>query len=72
MNLAPLDIEQANGGGARRPIYVSDKRDRANNVPRVREQFADDAGRTVEELDSVLHGQNRAVYAHKVAEWPFS
>ena len=51
MNLAPLDVEQAHVcAGARRLIYVSDKRDRANSVPRVREQFERRQPNFVEEL----------------------
>jgi hypothetical protein len=57
MNLAPVPVENANGDGRGRPVNIGDKRDCANSVPRVREQFANDAGRTVEELDSVLHPQ---------------
>jgi hypothetical protein len=60
MNLAPVQVEHAHGDGAGRPVYVGDKRDRADSVSRVREQFTDDASRTVEKVDAKMHGQSRA------------
>jgi hypothetical protein len=54
MNLAPGDAEHAHGDGAGRPVDVGNKLDDAGSIPRIGEQFTNDAGRTVEELDSVL------------------
>jgi hypothetical protein len=59
MNLSPVHVEHAHGDGARRPVYVSDKPDRADSVPRIGEHLTDDAGRSVEELDAKLHGRSR-------------
>ena len=55
MNLAPIRVEHAHGEGARRPIRVDDKRDRAGGVPSVGVQLAEDGRPAVEKLDSVLH-----------------
>jgi hypothetical protein len=33
MNLSPVNIENTHGDGARRPIYVADKLNRASRVP---------------------------------------
>jgi hypothetical protein len=38
MNLAPVQVEHAHGDGARRPVCVDDKCDRANGVSGVGEQ----------------------------------
>jgi hypothetical protein len=35
MNLAPVNVEHAHGDGARRPVYVSDKLDRACSASRI-------------------------------------
>jgi hypothetical protein len=35
MNLAPVQVEHAHGDGARRPVYVSDKLDRACSASRI-------------------------------------
>jgi hypothetical protein len=51
MNLAAVQVEHAHGDGARRPVYVSDKPDRANSVSRIGEQFPNDAGGPVEVSD---------------------
>jgi hypothetical protein len=55
LNLAPVDVKHAHGHGMRRPLQVSDKRDRASGVSSVGDQVKNDAGVAVEELDSVLH-----------------
>ena len=59
MNLAPIRVEYAHGDGARWPIRVDDKLDRTRNVLGVGAPFTNDLGRTVEELNSVLHCQSR-------------
>jgi hypothetical protein len=59
MNLAPVDVEHAHGDNVRRPLQVSDKGDRPSGVSSVGDQVKDDAGVAVEELDSVLHGEDR-------------
>ncbi len=61
MNLAPVGVEHAHGDGARRPIRVDDKLDRARNVLSVGAPFANDISRAVQELDSVLHPQRSTV-----------
>ena len=55
MNLAPIRIEDTHRDGARRPINVGHKRDGARDASCVGAPFPKDVGRTVEELDSVLH-----------------
>ena len=55
MNLAPIRAD-----GARRPIRVDDKLDRARKVSGVGAPFANDVRRAVQELDSVLHPQRSA------------
>jgi hypothetical protein len=62
MDLAPVQIEHAHGDSARRPVYVSHKRGRANGVSRIGEQFTNDAGGPVKELDTKLHGRSRATH----------
>jgi hypothetical protein len=55
MNLTPVQIEHAHGHGARRPVYIADKLDRAHGVACVRVQFANDVRRPLKELDAKLH-----------------
>src|SRR5271167_1131185 len=54
-------LTRAHGDGARRPIRVDDKLDRARNVLSVGAPFANDISRAVQELDSVLHPQRSTV-----------
>jgi hypothetical protein len=55
VNLAPIRIEYAHRDGARWPIKLGHKRDDARDASCVGAPFPEDVGRTVEELDSVLH-----------------
>ena len=55
VNLAPVDVEHADGDGVGRPINVCDKRNRADSVPGVGGEFANDIRRIVQKLDSLLH-----------------
>jgi hypothetical protein len=55
VNLFAVRIEDTHRDGARRPIRVDDKRDRARDASCVGAPFPKDVGRTVKELDSVLH-----------------
>ena len=67
MNLAPISVEYAHGGGARRPIRVADKLDRARKASRVGAPFTNDIRGAVQELNSVLHAQRsggRALSGH--------
>src|ERR1700729_978112 len=57
MNLAAVRIEHAHGDGVRRPVNVDHKRNRANGIMGVGDQFANHGRRGVEKLDSVLHGR---------------
>jgi hypothetical protein len=55
VNLFAVRIENTHRDGARRPIRVDDKRDGARDASCVGAPFPKDVGRTVKELDSVLH-----------------
>jgi len=55
MNLSPVQVEHAHGDGARWPVDVGDKPDRANSVSRIGEHFTNDPRRPVKELDAKLH-----------------
>ena len=57
MNLPPIRVENAHADGARRPICVDDKLDRARNVSSVGAPFTNDVRGVVQELDSVLQAQ---------------
>jgi hypothetical protein len=41
MNFAPVQVQHAHGDGARRPVYVGDKPDRANSVSRIGDEVSD-------------------------------
>ena len=55
-------VEHAHGDGARRPMRVDDKLDRAHNVSGVGAPFANDVRGAVQDLDSVLHGQRSTAF----------
>jgi hypothetical protein len=57
MNLAPLQVEHSHGDGMRRPLQVSDKRDRASGVSSVGDHVKNDARVAVEELDAELQNE---------------
>ena len=56
VNFAAVAVEHPHGDGARRPISVGHKRNRANSVPGCGGEFANDVRLSVEKLNSVLHG----------------
>ena len=61
MNLAAVNIEHADQDRAGRPVNLGDKLNRANGVPGVGGEFANDVRPPVEKLDSVLHAPIRDV-----------
>jgi hypothetical protein len=59
MNLAPVEVEHTDRDSAGRPVNLGDKVNRANGVPGVGGEFANNVRVSVEKLNSILHALRR-------------